>query len=408
MPRRFLRLLTRPHVAGPAWWSVVARVPVYLMSLAMVLVVREQGGSYAQAGMVSALYTVGMALGSPFIARRVDRAGRRPMLLVTGVVYPSALATLVWAAGPATAPQLGLAVVSGASLPPANACMRSLWARMPLRKEERDTAYLWEALLTELLIVGAPVMLAVLMLTGSAGAALTTVAILGGVGAVGLALTPLPPEVAEQDRKAREEHSSHGLLGPLRNPGMLALCGVMACAAVPIGLITLAVPAYVDEHGTPGRTGFVYACWGVGSAVGALWLGSSQSERPVHQRFPWLVLAFAVGTTLPLLATSELTLGIALAVGGAPIALVAASEMTLVSRLTDQRLLTEAFTWASLATVLGDAVGQQAGGLLVQPLGPHGVFTAATGAALLTAVLAFAARGLFARRVTEPVTAGGG
>ncbi|TFV29912.1 hypothetical protein E4K10_46230 [Streptomyces sp. T1317-0309] len=47
---------------------MVSRLPVYLVSLALILVVREQGGSYPQAGLVSALYTVGMALGSPLIA----------------------------------------------------------------------------------------------------------------------------------------------------------------------------------------------------------------------------------------------------------------------------------------------------------------------------------------------------
>ncbi|MFD0385333.1 hypothetical protein ACFQ2B_32875 [Streptomyces stramineus] len=52
----------------------------------------------------------------------------------------------------------------------------------------------------------------------------------------------------------------------------------------------------------------------------------------------------------------------ALAVGSAPIALVSASEMTLVSTVADSRSLTEAFTWAMLATVAGDALGQQAGG----------------------------------------------
>ncbi|MFE5738337.1 MFS transporter [Streptomyces celluloflavus] len=409
MTRRFLRLLTRRHVAGPAWWSVVSRLPVYLMSLAMVLVVREQGGSYAQAGLVSALYTVGMALGSPFLARRVDRDGRRGVLLATGLVYPPALAVLVWGAGPGTPGQLALAVVAGAALPPANPCMRSLWARLPLQDEERETAYLWEALLTELLVIGAPLILAVLMATGSAGMALTTVAALGGIGALGLALTPLPGEVGEQDHPARAEPDVPlSVLGPLREPPMRALTGVMAVAAVPIGLMTLAIPAFVDRHGTPGRTGVVYACWGIGSALGALWLGRSQSERPVHRRFPWLLLAYAAGTALPLLATSEFTLGLALAVGGAPIALISASEMALVSTLNDSRLLTEAFTWASLATVAGEAVGQQVGGLLVEPLGPHGVFAAAVGAALVTALGAFACRGLFAKGVFAPIPATAG
>ncbi|MGX1609126.1 MFS transporter, partial [Streptomyces celluloflavus] len=102
MFRRFRRLLTRRHVAGPAWWSVVSRLPVYLMSLATVLVVREQGGSYAQAGLVSALYTVGMALGSPFLARRAEQEGGGGVLLSTGLVSPPALAVLVLGDGPGT------------------------------------------------------------------------------------------------------------------------------------------------------------------------------------------------------------------------------------------------------------------------------------------------------------------
>lgn len=388
---------------------MVSRLPVYLMSLAMVLVVREQGGGYPQAGLVSALYTVGMALGSPLVARRIDRAGRRSVLLATGMTYPAALILLVWATGPADPAQLVLAVLAGAALPPANACMRSLWARLPLTEDERGTAYLWEALLTELLVIGTPVVLAALMTAASAGAALTAVAVVGGIGAVGLALTPLPPEGGGQGRAAAESGGAHGgPLGPLRNRALLALLAVMAASAVPIGLMTLAIPAFVDAHGTAGRTGFVYACWGVGSAIGALWLGDARPEQPVHRRFPWLVLAFAAGTALPLPAGSELTLGLALAVGGAPIALVSAAEMTLVSTLADGRLLTEAFTWASLSTVLGEAIGQQAGGLLVDPLGPHGVFAVAVGSALLTALGAFGCRGLFARTTAVPAPAGTG
>ncbi|MGW6020305.1 MFS transporter [Streptomyces sp. NPDC055099] len=413
LARRLAALLTRRQIAGPAWWSVVSRLPVYLMSLAMVLLVREQGGSYAQAGLVSALYTVGMALGSPLIARRVDRRGRRTVLLLTGIGYPAALTALVWATEPGDWAQPALAVLAGIALPPANACMRSLWARLPLRDDERETAYLWEALLTEVLVIGAPLMLAGLMLTGSAGAALTTVSVIGGIGAIGLAFTRVPEEVDGETATQGKDGAGGGagrggLLGPLRSSPMLALTAVMALSAVPVGLMTLAIPAFVDDHGSRGSTGLVYACWGIGSALGALWLGRSQSEVAVHLRFPRLVLAFAVGTGLPLLATSQLTLALALAVGSVPIALVSASEMSLVSLLADSGSLTEAFTWASLATVVGDALGQQAGGLLMEPAGPRGVFAAAFATALVAALVAFACRGLMGRTaaVRVPTQAG--
>ncbi|MFE1793606.1 MFS transporter [Streptomyces sp. NPDC059525] len=395
LPRRFLDLLTRPRVAGAAWWSVVSRLPVYLMSLALVLTVREQGGSYAQAGLVAALYTVGMALGSPLIARRLDRNGRAVVLTATAVAYPLALAVLVWATRPGGWAQPATAVVAGMVLPPANACMRSLWARLPLWEEERETAYLWEALLTEVLVIGAPLMLAALMLAGPAGAALTVIAVVGGVGTLGLAYTRLPAGTGAAPQAPKGPRHP---LGPLREPALLALAGIMAVSAVPIGLLTLAIPAFVDRHGAPGGAGVVYACWGVGSALGAVWLGRSQSEVAPQVRLARLLLAYAVGTGLTLLAGSQVGLAVALAVGSAPIALVSATEMTLVSGIAEERSMAEAFTWASLATVLGDALGQQAGGLLMDPFGPRTVFAVATGAALAAAALAFVCRGLLARR----------
>ncbi|MEU8778699.1 MFS transporter [Streptomyces sp. NPDC048606] len=396
LPRRFLDLLTRPRVAGAAWWSVVSRLPVYLMSLALVLTVREQGGSYAQAGLVAALYTLGMALGSPLIARRLDRNGRATVLTATAIAYPVALAVLVWGTRPGGWAQPVAAVAAGVVLPPANACMRSLWARLPLREEERETAYLWEALLTEMLVIGAPLMLAALMLVGPAGLALTVIAVVGGVGTLGLAYTRLPAgtEAAPEAARRGPRHP----LGPLREPAMLALTGIMALSAVPIGLLTLAIPAFVDRHGAAGGAGLVYACWGVGSALGAVWLGRSQSEVAPQVRLGRLLLAYAVGTGLTLLAGSQIGLAVALAVGSVPIALVSATEMSLVSGIAEGRSMAEAFTWASLATVLGDALGQQAGGLLMDPFGPRAVFAVATGTALAAAVLAFACRGLLGRR----------
>nr|WP_237548067.1 MFS transporter [Streptomyces sp. SID5473] len=395
-------MLTRPRVAGAAWWSVVSRLPVYLMSLALVLTVREQGGSYAQAGLAAALYTFGMALGSPLIARRLDRSGRTVVLTATAVAYPAALAVLVWATRPGGWAQPVTAFAAGVVLPPANACMRSLWARLPLRKEERETAYLWEALLAEILVIGAPLMLAALMLAGSAGLALTVVAVLGGLGTLGLAYTRLPDGTDGAPTPPPTQGRRHPL-GPLRDPALLALTLVMAASAVPIGLLTLAIPAFTDLHGAPGGAGVVYACWGVGSALGAIWLGRSQSEVAPQTRLPRLLLAYAVGTGLTLLADSQVGLAVALAVGSAPIALVAATEMSLVSGIADGRSMAEAFTWASLATVLGDALGQQAGGLLMDPFGPRAVFAVATATALAAAGLAFTFRGLLTRRAAPTV-----
>ncbi|MFD0385332.1 hypothetical protein ACFQ2B_32870 [Streptomyces stramineus] len=106
-------------------------------------------------------------------------------------------------------------------------------------------------------------MLAALMLAGSAGIALTTAAAIGGAGALGLACTRLPAGTEEATEKSAKAEGGPGrLTGPLRSPAMLALTCVMAVCAVPVGLMTLAIPAFVDAHGAHAGTGVVYACWG--------------------------------------------------------------------------------------------------------------------------------------------------
>ncbi|TFV29910.1 hypothetical protein E4K10_46220 [Streptomyces sp. T1317-0309] len=70
--------------------------------------------------------------------------------------------------------------------------------------------------------------------------------------------------------------------------------------------------------------------------------------------------------------------------------------MTLISRLADPQQQAETFTWVSLATVTGDAVGQQTAGLLVDPLGARTVFPVAAGLCLAAMAAAFAFRGRFA------------
>jgi MFS family permease len=399
--RRFVVLLTRSGVGSSAWWSVVARLPVYLMTLAIVLVVRERGGSYVWAGLVSALYTVGIAIVGPVIARWADRAGRRPVLLTTGLVFPLAVAGLVWLGRPGDVTQLVFALLAGAVLPPANSCIRSVWARLPLSPELRQTAYLWEALLTEVLLISAPVMLAVLMLTGSASRALSAVVVLGGVGAWGLAFSRTP----ESPGGASSSGTRNAAPAVLWNPSFRTLTGIMVAAEVPIGLTGIAIPAFVEQHGTPSHTGFIYACWGIGSALGAMLLGKASSATAAHRRFPRFLLAFAVGIGIPVLAWSDPALAVALAVGGTPLALISAGEMSLVSELADQRLLTEAFTWASTATVIGEAVGQQLGGILVESVGPRGVFLVALGFAAAVTLVAFACRGRLAPSCCGPAPA---
>ena len=67
--------------------ALVARIPTTATGTALTLsVVLDRHRGYGAAGLVSAAFTVGLALGSPLLGRAVDRRGPRPVL-ATGRDY---------------------------------------------------------------------------------------------------------------------------------------------------------------------------------------------------------------------------------------------------------------------------------------------------------------------------------
>ncbi len=72
------RLLRLPGVLPLVLVSFVARIPHAMTGVVLTLhVVGPLGLGYARAGLVAAAMTVGVAIGSPWRGRRVDRLGLR-------------------------------------------------------------------------------------------------------------------------------------------------------------------------------------------------------------------------------------------------------------------------------------------------------------------------------------------
>lgn len=373
----FSSILARPVVAPAVLWSVVGRLPSYAVNLALILSIKERGGSYSLAGLVCAAHMTGIAVVGPWVARLADRWGIRRVLLVTSLGYLPLMLAVVWFPFRQTAVYLGLAVVAGAVVPPVAASMRALWSVLPLAEREREAGYAWEAILNEILVICAPLALSAGLFLGSAGTALAAGVVLISAGGCGLALTR-PIGTAPTLVGARGAGVS-----PLRSPRFVVLLGVIAVCAACLGLNTLAIPALADAHGSLRSAGLVYSCWGVGSLFGGIWYAQRRFRTPPEHQLPWAVLAFAIGSGLPVLAYSQMSLGILLAVGGVPISVITICEMSLTRALIQPRTLVEAFSWLSTVTVVGDACGQLLAGVLLEQVTPRAVFTMSMSLSLL-------------------------
>ena len=142
---RYKSVLGLPGMKTFMLVALIARIPGTAWTTALTLsVVLDRHLSYAAAGAATAMFTVGLALGSPLLGRAIDRRGPRPVLLVTGVV-----SLLFWNLVPALPypALLGCAVFCGALQVPIMTLVRqSLAQRVPesVRRQALYSGYVEE------------------------------------------------------------------------------------------------------------------------------------------------------------------------------------------------------------------------------------------------------------------------
>lgn len=351
-----------PDVGAMLAWSMLARLPVGMVPLALIFVVRGQGGSYGQAGLVVAAYSVPLAAVAPYAGRRVDRVGPRRVILLRGIAYPGLLGGLA-ALALVGAPVLALAPVAAAAgglLPPVAATMRTLWSRLVVA-ELRSTAYALDAALQEVFFVAGPLLVALLAIAAPV-LALLGAALAAAVGTLGFVRVPAvaAARVVERGHDRR--------LGALGFEGMRTIVLLAAAWGVAFGIVEVATPAFAEHHGGRALAGVALAAFAGGSLAGGLVAGlrAASDER---RRLFVAALGLAVALALPLLAGSIGVYSALLFLAGVPVAPAVAAAYGLTDKVVLPGSHAEAFAWIGTAVVSGIALGSALGGWLVDLVG---------------------------------------
>ena len=122
-------LLRTSGVARIIAAQLTARFPSGMLSLAFLLHVEQETGSYGAAGLVLAATSIGQAVAGPFTSRLMGRLGMRPVLITTLAIC----ATSVVAIGvlPLTVPMyMAVGLVAGLSTPPVQSAVRTIYPEM--------------------------------------------------------------------------------------------------------------------------------------------------------------------------------------------------------------------------------------------------------------------------------------
>ncbi len=366
--------------------SIVARLPLAMLSIGLVVHVQRLTGSFAAAGVVTGVYGIAVGVGGPLLGQLVDRRGQTLVLLASASAAAALLAAI--AVLPTGAPLLVLVALAagiGLATPPVGACLRTQLPALLPDPSAVGSAYAFEASVVELTwIFGPPLVLSIGALW-SPGAALAV----GGLVML-LATGSFAAQPASRSwQPSRPARRPRG--GALGTPAMRTLVLVLIAVGVLLGAIEVAVTAAAKTLDGAAAAAPLFALWGAGSFAGGLLVARLGGGARTAAGVALLLCALTAGSlALIPAAGSMVALGAVLLIAGAAISPTEAALYAMVDHAAPAGTMTEAFAWLATAIEVGAAAGAASAGTLIDRGGPAAAFALAGGAgalAILTALL---------------------
>jgi MFS family permease len=269
--------------------GLVARMPMAMVSLGIVLLVSSRTGSYGTAGTVSAAFLVANASFAVVQARLIDRFGQSRVLPLAAGLFSLGLVGMmasVEAGLPVPWPHL-FAAVAGIGLPQIGSSVRSRWSHLVKDKGDLLTAFAFESVVDELVFIVGPALVTTLATTVHPLAGLAT-ALAATVGGTTLL-------VSQKHTEPPASAVAHGHAGAPMPWQVLAplIASAFTMGAV-LGGAEVATVAFSDELGATSRSGLMLGIWAIGSLVSGIVVGAVHLRATNAARFRVGMLALGL------------------------------------------------------------------------------------------------------------------
>jgi hypothetical protein len=376
--RRFLRA---PGVARLFASMLVGRLPLGMLTLAIVLRITQDGGSYRLAGAVTAAYAIGIGLTAPALSRLIDRRGQTVVLVPCAVAMLAA--TVLLAALPADSAPLELMLAGallGTTLPPLSSTSRTMWPNVIDDPLALESAYAADATFQELIFILGPLLVVAVNAVAGTAAAIIGAGVIGCGGTLVFATSRVsrswrPPVHAGRRNKA------------LHSPGVRVLVVTMFALIAGFAAVEVALIAAARQAGASGASGILLAVWSVGSMLAGFVYGSRSWPGTAPARVVVLLTATAVLILLLAPQHNLIVIGAIVALSGAGGAPALSAIYRTAQHVALPGVVTESYAWLSVGTLVGTAVGAAAAGNVITAHGAGAGFVLAA-AGIATAGLA--------------------
>ena len=391
---RYHAVLTTRGGVRAALAVPVGYLALGIQPLALVYLVHDATGSFAEAGAVAAAPLIGAGVTASIQGRLIDRHGPKRLVPVISCLHIGLLflvAGLVEVEAPAYLVVL-VSGLTGTCFPQLTATMRVLWTLMLPDADSRQAAHALVGVTYQLALVAGPGIAAALLAVTTPIWALALACLLLATGVVGLTTAPAVQSWSKSNSRSKS------WWGALASSGIRTLLVASAILGFAEGVLVIALPAFGISRDSVGSAGLLLSTLAAGTMVGGFIYGGVRWPWPLLRQ--WVSAQLALGGVLVILAIVSNVHGMAgtLFIYGLLFGAISVIVVSLTEASAPTGRLTEAFTVSLTTTLVGNAAGRAVAGGLLQNVGYESVVTLAAVLLILGAVIVVIRKGTLVRR----------
>jgi MFS family permease len=389
----------RQVFAGNSAWrfstaGFIARLPISMVGIGVLMYVEAERGSYAIAGAVSGSISIAAAIGGPLSSRLIDKLGQHRVLPIQILIIAiSSIALVVLIPSNVPAPYLFIfSIASGLAYPSIGALVRSRWTALLVSGPILLTAFSIESIIDELIFIVGPTIAATTSVKiHPAAPQVIAIFLLAGGGLWLASMRSSEPPVNTQPGKP-------GKPVILQN-GLIYLWGVHIASGVFFGAVETSIIAYTKIAGKPIYGGIVIALWSFGSLIGGVVYGGMHFKSPLHKQLIVVSFLLVPATAAMVFVNSIFMLALLTIAAGIGVSPLLIASAAITQRRSPIGRTTEAIASMYAGIGLGFAFALAMAGWLIDNRGTSYAFALGALAALVTFAITIIGRNKFSTEI---------